>query len=214
MSKLGKQLLKSLKHIHKTEYEKRTGKRAWSYDFYNIWVAAQETLFYSWWNHVNVFLEFLERVWLWLPILWRDRNWDHSFILDVLEHKIKLTRLCIGKYDRHTTVKEDCHNMRVAEILIRRIREDNYDEPFMVEHEAKWGKLDWNRWHKEEHDNILFDNKFSKAGLTRPGIKSQKDWDEENKEHLRIIKHSKYQKSQDYDYLFKHLKKHLERWWD
>jgi hypothetical protein len=212
MSKFFRTLKRSILSLKATEYSKKTGKRDWTYVRYELWCSFLDTFYYSWKTPIDIFFEFLERVWKWLPVLWRDRNWDHAFILEVLEHKIKLTRECIGKYDRHTTAKRDCQNMRIAEILIRRIREDNYGDSFMEEHDAKWGKLEFRR--DAPKDNVLFDNKFSKSGLVRANISSQEAWEKEGKEHKRIIDHCLYQKNQDYDYLFKHLKKHLEKWWD
>jgi len=213
MSKFFRTLKRSIRSLKATEYAKKTGKRDWLYVGYELWYSFLDTFYYSWKTPIDVFIEFLERLYKWLPVLWRDRNWDYAFILDVLEHKIKLTREYIGKYNRHTTVERDCHNMRIAEILIRRIREDNYGDSFMAEHEAKWGKLNWHRG-PLGNDNILFDNKFSKRGLVRANVNSQEEWEQEAKDYKRIITHCAYQKSQDYDYLFKHLKKHLEKWCD
>lgn len=212
MSKFFRTLKRSIWSIHKTEYEKRTGRRDWKYWRFELWCSFLDTFVYSWKSPIDVFLESCVRTAKWFPIIWKDRHWDHAYILDILENKIRFTRENIGRWNRHTTAKRDCQNMRIAEILIRRIREDNYDDSFMVEHEAKWGKLDWRK--DAPKDNVLFDNKFSKSGLVRAKVNSQEQWEQEGKDHRRIIDHCQYQKSQDYDYLFKHLKKHLERWWD
>lgn len=213
MGKLYRVLKRSLRNIKRTEYEKRTNRIDFKSRLLDIYCAFMDTWIYSWLSPITVFRECLVRTARWLPIIWKDRHWDHGFILEILRHKIRFTRECIGKYNRHTTVEEDCRNMKIAEFLIKRIQDDNYYDWMNREHDEKWGKLDWSCEGRNK-DNILFDNKFSNSGLTRSGIKSQKDWEAERKEHRRIGEYAKYMKNQDYIYLFKHLHKHLECWWD
>lgn len=195
MSKLSRQLMRGLRDVVNTEYRKRTGKRDWKYELSELRDAAMDTLVYSWWTPVTVFFECWQRVIKWFPIIWKDRHWDHGFILEILKHKIRFTRECIGKYDRHTTAKEDCKNMRIAEILIDRLQKSEYAEKDWEEHYARWP------------------SRFLKM-LEDGGTTMEKPTEEECADVRRIGKREAYMKSQDYDYLFKHLKKHLEKWWD
>jgi hypothetical protein len=181
----------------KTEYEKRTGKRAWSYDFWEIWHGAQDTLFYSWWTPITVFCESCVRTAKWFPIIWKDRHWDHWFILEILRQKIRFQRESIYKYGHHVRAYADCENMRIAELLIKRLQDDDYSDHHMKELEQEFGELD-----------------FGERGLRRSKVITEEDEKREWAAHKRAISYNEYMKSQDYDYLFKHLKKHLEKWWD
>lgn len=62
----------------------------------------------------------------WLPIIWFDRDWDHSFLLTLLEFK----------FSRMAKVQSNGHSMsgpryakqlRVCAELARRLNEDDYD---------------------------------------------------------------------------------------
>ena len=36
-----------------------------------------------------------ESLWKWLPVIWKDRQWDHQFIYEVIKHKLHLTEQLI-----------------------------------------------------------------------------------------------------------------------
>lgn len=171
-----------------------------------------DKLFYSWWTELVVIKESIQRIIKWLPILWHDRDWDHYHIWNILENKIRFTKENIHKYGHHVNKSRDVNNMRIAEILIDRIKKDEYEEMTNKEHTDHWGELEWIE--DSEDDNILFDNKFSKHGLVRTKVNSQQEWEQECKESTKRLKHAEYLKQQDMEYLFRHLKKHIHKWWN
>lgn len=157
--------------------------------------------------------ESFKSLWKWFPIIWRDRQWDSHFIFVVLLHKISLTRKYIEKERRHTTWKRDVKNLKIAEALLKRLTEGSYDSFYLKEHEEKWGAYVFAQNGKDE-SNILFDNEFSERGLVRSKVNSQKDWEKERNELRQILQKEESLRSQDMDYLFKHLRKHIKNWWD
>ena len=60
-------------------------------------------------NKLAIFLRkvgrFLLRVLRWLPVLWKQEEWDFGFTYDILEFKLKEIRKCIAKDTWH--VKEE-----------------------------------------------------------------------------------------------------------
>jgi hypothetical protein len=143
----------------------------------------------------------IKRIVKWLPVLWRDREWDYAFILEILRHRIQLHREHLAKYGHHTTVDRDCHNMRVAELLIERLINKNYAEHLHKEHDKRWGPFE------------LRDDPWG-CFLSRVGVITEWDKKQEYKEIKRIYQHEVLQQNQDLDLLFKHLRRHITKWWD
>lgn len=192
MSKLGRQLIRSIKQAANTVYRQDTGKRDWKYEWFELKYAALNTLVYSWLTPITVWYESVVRILKWIPILWEDRHWDWNRILVILEHKIRFTRECIGKYDRHVSAQQDCIDMKRAEFVLRRLQDPNqYIEQDWAEHWARWPSR-----------GIFSDLPFS------PPTK------EESKDVRRMMEKENYMWRQDMDWLCRHFKKHMQGWWD
>ena len=140
---------------------------------------------------IRMFFANIKRVIKWLPVIWNDRDWDHTFILKILQFKIYMTRKHMEKNSYHVTYERDMKNMRIAEILLERLQKEYESEAF-DDHYKKWSKI-------------------------RPSAYDFSSYVTPSKEELREIqtigKKAKYMKNQDYDYLFKHLKKNIDKWW-
>lgn len=48
----------------------------------------------------------------WLPILWRDRDWDHSYLMRIIHHKLNRMADHIDEHDMHTNSKEVAQTIR------------------------------------------------------------------------------------------------------
>lgn len=134
----------------------------------------------------------------WLPVIWADRHWDYAFLLKLVEHKLRFMREYIGKYGCHLDKERDCKNMLIAEVLVHRIRKPRHIEKERAEFMSKFPPR------LELRD-------FKGRGLTRCYLPPTP---EEMKEWAKIEKRQKYMEAQDYEYLGRHLRKHLRQWWD
>lgn len=65
-------------------------------------------------------------IWYWLPIIWKDRNWDHSYIYKVLQHKLKAQSKYIGDRGFHMNAERDAELMMTCVRLIDKVNEDWY----------------------------------------------------------------------------------------
>jgi hypothetical protein len=81
-------------------------------------------------------------IWKWLPIIWRDRDWDHFYIYQILEFKLRKQANYISTMDRHTTAQEDARDMLTCAELINRVKEGYYDSEYMDYHESEFEFLD------------------------------------------------------------------------
>ena len=76
-------------------------------------------------SFVRDFFAFFKKLRKWLPVLWKDRNYDDHFIFEVLKKKIYYQREYLVANNRHTNIPDDNHWMTVCLNLIERIQ-DNY----------------------------------------------------------------------------------------
>ncbi len=66
-------------------------------------------------------------IWHWLPIIWNDYDWDFSFTLVALRHKIKRSRLRMNKSTfKGVTWPKNYKRMLECEILLDRIIDDDF----------------------------------------------------------------------------------------
>ena len=70
-------------------------------------------------------------LWYWLPIIWKDRNWDHHYIYEILKHKLKAQSEYIGRRGFHTRAQQDARNMRWCVSLIQKEQDEFYAMEYM-----------------------------------------------------------------------------------
>jgi hypothetical protein len=123
----------------------------------------------------------------WLPIIWKDRNWDYIYILIIMYKKLSLMEKHIRQNDNHVDAPKDADSIKLCVLLIDRLLKDNYYENVFKEYYKKWGRpqLLW------ENSNIS-----------------------NSKEYNRLSQNAIDLKEQDFDLLFKQIRKHIQRWWD
>lgn len=51
--------------------------------------------------NVKRFISNIKNVIRWLPVIWKDRDWDDYYIFEVLKFKLKNQAEYIGYHDRH-----------------------------------------------------------------------------------------------------------------
>lgn len=70
-------------------------------------------------------------LWKWFPVIWKDRNWDHSYIYKILQFKLEQQAYHIGSRDRHTTAKRDAEKMLLCARLCQIQQESLYEMEYM-----------------------------------------------------------------------------------
>lgn len=88
-----------------------------------------------WWKFDGRYLlknikQGLINLYIWLPIIWKDRNWDGFYIFDILKFKLKQQALYIGGKNRHTRAQIDARNMLICVNLIQKIQDDFYESEY------------------------------------------------------------------------------------
>lgn len=64
----------------------------------------------------------------WFPLVWRDRDWDWSYMAQMMEYKLNRMSDTFSKYGHHKNNKLDAKRCRICAILLRRLLDDEYYE--------------------------------------------------------------------------------------
>jgi len=164
-------------------------EKTFKYYFVNIWYILVDAFFHSWWSPLRNFGMNCQRVFKWLPIIWEDREWDYVYILRIWRHRLRFQREHLQKYGIHLNVEEDCRTLRIAEAILERLEKNEYTEK------------DWNS-HMSLYPSRLF------TAEHRETMKGERE------DVQRMVNKERYMQKQDFEYLAKHLNKHLHSWWD
>ena len=151
----------------------------------------------------------IKSLWVWFPVICRDRQWDHQYIYQVFRHKLHLTEQCIRNYGHHVNNIEDADKIKVCVNLLDRLMKDEYHESAFKLHEKKWGraKLNW-----KDLDNKS--DGFCSLTITHPNVTTDKDKIKERKDFKNACYRETALREQDLDLLFKIMRKHIQSWWD
>jgi len=154
----------------------------------------------------------IRRIVAWIPILWKDEDWDPVYLFKVL--RFKISRMCqeIEKNKRHLGYEKNVRDMKIAETLLARMRSSDFywDLSQQLENEEKKGHCDCpgEIWRFESE---AFDSKTGEPTLHRM-IDLSCDYCQ--KARSRWHKRKQAKEKADLDYLFVHLRRKIHRWWD
>jgi hypothetical protein len=137
------------------------------------------------------------RLCAWLPVIWKDEDYDYHYLLRIMRFKIGRMRKHINAHAHHVNFEKDCHRMRIAECLINRLLSSNYEESEYNRMEREWGKLVINDQGRLRHEKETDENKNAI-----------------DQQFMEMCKNAERQEEADWAYLFAHLKRYMRRWWD
>lgn len=148
----------------------------------------------------------------WLPIIWKDRQWDSSYIFIILKKKIELVRDHHIEQKHYVGWEREVELMNICIKLIDRVDSEYYSTLAHDQIIAKYGKSEW-RFTPVEDTAICKD--CSEMHIDHENILNGKYTQEEyDVEFKRLVfdeagkKHLKAKKL-----LFKILDERIERWW-
>ena len=142
---------------------------------------------------------------IWFPIIWNDRNYDPYYIYVILRKKLIEQEKFIRLHGYHANHLKDARDIKVAILLLDRIIKDEYHKNVFKHHDKKWGDIDI---------KFIPEGNMNKIEVIRKNIRTKEDEEQEKKESKYLYKKVDMMKKQDIEFLFDHLKKHIEAWWD
>jgi hypothetical protein len=75
---------------------------------------------------IKVFFRRIKNLIRWFPIIWKDQDWDHHFIYEILKFKLKNQAKYIGGRGNHVSAKRDAEKMMLCVSLISKLQNEYY----------------------------------------------------------------------------------------
>ena len=130
----------------------------------------------------------IERIIRWIPVIWKNREFDHVYFLQIIAFKLKqMEKFYRSKYAISADRKDCATKIHICRLLCNRLIEDEYYDMLQRKIEFHWGSS----------SQIKVLDEGCQLGIC-------KDW----------VHYDDYMQKQDLEYLCKLLRKHLHSWWD
>jgi len=154
----------------------------------------------------------IERFKAWFPILWHDEDWEPEYLFKIMRFKISRMREQMDRNKIIMNYKKYVRQMKVAEELLHRFEfSDFYDKlNAEIESNEKAGKC------KCPENIYRIGPVYSDINTRKPGPSYFKtiECGYCRKAGRRWMERDIAKQKEDFDFLFKHLKKHVKKWWD
>jgi len=155
----------------------------------------------------------VENIIYWLPVIWKDRWYDWVFLTMILEHKLQ-------QMGKETKVRgcqerspEKAAQMLVCADLCKRIRDDEYRQYELAQHEKHWGDLNCPICGGFLCDCFPTEGGYHWVALYE-NVKTKKDDELAGKEMSAIRVLQEKDIEDDIELLFYIIRTKLREWWD
>jgi hypothetical protein len=162
------------------------------------------------------FAQGVKNLWKWFPTIWKDRDWDHEFIYNLLAKKLEFQAEYVGKSGIHVDANRDAERMRLVVKLIR-LQQNNFYSMEFLDHQVTEDSFTPcnNRPDYFEHTQDMlsqtFDEYFAKYPLCyNRAIQFANRTDSQ----LVAMMMGNLRQQKCKDLIFKLLNQHIESWWD
>jgi predicted DNA-binding ribbon-helix-helix protein len=176
----------------------------------------------NWWFYrvelpLKNFKQGLTNLYKWLPVIWKDRDWDYNYVFNILKFKLKEMSKYNASRRWHSGWENNVRNMNICVSLTDKLN-DYYESEYFdyVDQNFEFVPIEGSTSYTLE-STILWDNLdefFAKNKLSYKKVIATLDPDD-SKDRITIalkicrLKHVKAKKL-----LFNILNDQLESWWD
>ena len=145
----------------------------------------------------------------WTPIIWKDRDWDKHYILEVLLFKMKNQR----DYMKSQGYQENSSRILPLEECIDLLEKvhnewENYEEPAYKKHEEQWGKSEFYFIPSKEKPNSYEMKDRNEERYTEQEIKKKRE------SFLLYSNIARLKRNRDFEFAMSLFVKHFDEWWD
>jgi hypothetical protein len=156
----------------------------------------------------------------WIPIIYKDRDWDYYYILKTLKFKLSNQSKYTLNKSRHINASKDVKMMDLCIKLIAKIQDEYYLSEWVdyevVEH--KYKKIENSELNTELNENILFTLKTEIISENfndyfKKYSRIYKSIDDKECKVAAAIKISTINHNRAKKLLFKILENNIENWW-
>lgn len=140
------------------------------------------------------------------PTFMLDNDYDSSSILKLLKKKIQIHRNNIDKHRSHFEWNIHSSQMARAIELINNLLDKDHNENDLKKHNKKWGI--------PKYLTVKIPGKrLYEFRTVRANVRTDRDQEKENREHLKIYYKQDRMKKQANKELFRLLETKLQSWW-
>lgn len=170
------------------------------------------------------FIRGIKNIWLWFPVIWKDRDWDDHYIFEVLKFKLNKQANYIGDRNIHVNAKRDAEIMRLVTRLIKLNQDEFYGMEYMDYHETKYDFIPTDKtekWFRMQNELIYerFDEYFKKYPRQYKRVVSgdinryRRPFEEKDKKLIAMeIAHENQDRCNKL--IFKLLEGNIQKWWN
>ena len=164
-------------------------------------------------REIKEFFRSVKHLIKWFPVIWKDRDWDHYYLLTIMQFKMNGVEEYISKANRHEDVPKISRNLKLCSSLIEKIKTGHYE----VEYQDYYKQdIDIN-----DDDVLIFnvikndlDKYFEKNKLiVTKLLKIDKNLDS-REDILLAMRIGTYKHEHAKKLLFKTMFENIEQWWD
>lgn len=140
------------------------------------------------------------------PIIWRDEDWDHAFLLDLLHFKMRRMFIQFKYRDKCVKWGRELEALRTCTAILARLKDDScYDLMCYALHVQRWGAI-CHKFHE-------IDNKTSRMELYFPKAKTEAEQEQASNEFHECMKREAAMKVSDLKNFCALFEKNLNFWW-
>ena len=167
------------------------------------------------------FIQGIKNLIKWFPVIWKNRDWDHTFIYDILMFKLEQQAKYIGGKDRHMNAKRDAEIMLLCTKLIDLSSNEFYDMEYMNYNESEYNWLDvFDRPDLKELDIVETSETYSEYFAKYPNmlrrVTNMEDpvFELDGSRKAIAMNIAYYNNERCHKLLFKLMERNIRRWWD
>lgn len=139
----------------------------------------------------------------WFPIIWNDRDWDYQYLYKILYYKLKHMERYFDRENPFVANSDKyAKQIMISKNLTKRLVDNNYLNNALMWHERKFPDYLEKAFNFEPMDGLPLSKWVNKNPQN------------EQTSFLKCCYHSEYMENQDREYLFAHMNKYIEWWWD
>jgi len=157
----------------------------------------------------------IKRFIAWFPIIWRDEDWDSAYLFEIMRFKISRIRKEIDTNKRHVGYQKHVRQMKVVEELLSRIAYNRVYSDFYWDLSQRLRDLEkQGKCACPEKTYCFKPSTYDQAGKLLTSELVDLSCDYCKAARRRWFKEEDAKQNADFEYLFRHLQKHVKGWWD
>ncbi len=74
------------------------------------------------------FIQGIRNLIKWFPIIWKDRDSDYTFIMEIMKKKLIFSAKSMRKYSLHTSAERSAQQMEQCAILLDLVQNETFEQ--------------------------------------------------------------------------------------